>query len=357
MLPGTISTGRDGRTDGEVARMERDRAPTMRDVALRAGVGVGTVSRVVNGGNSVRPQTAARVKAAIDALGFRRNDIARALRPGMNSRMIALLLGDLTNPFYGAIAKTAVDVARAADYAVIVTMVDEDPAGEQRVVHDLLGRRMAGLMIVPDQGDHAYLAATLDAGTPVVFVDRPATGIEADVVLLDNDRGGYLATSHLIAHGHHRIAALVAPSYYTTGQRIRGYRRALRGADIEVDPSLVIALPEGSPEAARAATAALLDRPDPPTAIFATTNFVCEGALRAAGAANRPVAIVGFDDFRLADMLPLPATVVAGDVEEMGRRAAVRLLERIGGDDSPARRDVLPVALQARGSGEVAARA
>src|SRR4051794_38191574 len=268
----------------------------MRDVALRAGVGVGTVSRVVNGGNSVRPQTAARVQAAIDALGFRRNDIARALRPGMNSRMIALLLGDLTNPFYGAIAKTAVDVARAADYAVVVTMVDEDPLAEQRVVQDLLGRRMAGLVIVPDTSDHSFLQTTLDSGTPIVFVDRPGTGIDADVVLLDNDRGGFLATSHLLEHGHRRIAALIAPSYYTTGQRVRGYRRALRTAGVEIDPSLIIALPAGSPEAARAATFDLLGRRNPPTGIFASTNFLCEGALRAVASGGRPVAVVGFDD-------------------------------------------------------------
>lgn len=331
----------------------RGRQPTMRDVALRAGVGVGTVSRVVNGGASVRPQTAERVNAAIAALGFRRNDIARALRPGMSSRMIALLLGDLTNPFYAAIAKTAVDVTRAADYAVVLTMVDEDPGTEQRVVQDLLGRRMAGLMIVPDQGDHAFLQPVLSSGTPIVFVDRPATGIAADVVLLDNDRGGYLATSHLLAQGHRRIAALIAPSYYTTGQRIRGYRRALRAAGVAADPSLLVTLPEGSPDAAHAATLELLRRPDPPTAVFATTNFLCEGCLRAVGSARKRVAVVGFDDFRLADMLPLPATVVSGDVQEMGRRAATRLLARIAGDDGPPRREVLPVELRARGSGEI----
>src|SRR4051812_6153856 len=350
-----IRAGRRMARNGEVARVATDRPPTMRDVAVHAGVGVGTVSRVVNGGKSVRAQTAARVQAAIDELGFRRNDIARALRPGMNSRMIALLLGDLTNPFYGAIAKTAVDVARAADYAVVVTMVDEDPLGEQRVVHDLLGRRMAGLMIVPDQGNHAFLQGTLDSGTPIVFVDRPATGIDADVVLLDNDRGGFLATSHLLEQQHRRIAALVAPSYYTTGQRTRGYRRALRTAGVEVDPSLIVSLPDGSPESAHEATLELLRRRRPPTAIFATTNFLCEGALRAVAEVGRPTAVVGFDDFRLADLLPLPATVVAGDVQEMGRRAAVRLLERIKGDPAPPHRDVLPVHLHVRGSGEVPA--
>lgn len=327
----------------------------MKDVAVRAGVGLGTVSRVVNGGASVRPQTADRVNVAIAALGFRRNDIARALRPGMTSKMVALLVGDLTNPFYAAIAKTVVEVTRAAGFAVVVTMVDEDPSAEQRAVYDLLGQRVAGLMIVPDRGDHAFLQGTLDSGTPVIFVDRPASGIDADVVLLDNDRGGFLATSHLLEHGHRRIAVLVAPSYYTTGQRVRGYRRALRKSGVELDPSLVLTLPVGSPDEAHAATVELLCRLDPPTAIFATTNFVCEGTLRALTATRQRVAVVGFDDFRFADMLPLPATVVSGDVPEMGRRAAMRLLERIAGDDVPPTREVLPVVLTARGSGEVAA--
>lgn len=325
----------------------------MKDVAARAGVGLGTVSRVVNGGASVRPQTAARVNDAIAALGFRRNDIARALRPGMTSKMVALLVGDLTNPFYAAIAKTAVEVARAAGFAVVVTMVDEDAEAEQRAVHELLGRRVAGLMIVPDQGNHAFLQSTIDSGTPIVFVDRPVSGIDADVVLLDNNHGGYLATTHLLEHGHRRIAMLVAPSYYTTGQRLRGYRRALRDAGVAVDPSLIVTLPVGSADEAHMATSELLGAPDPPTAIFATTNFLCEGTLRALSTAGHRIAVVGFDDFRFADMLPIPATVVSGDVSEMGRRAAARLLERIAGEHGPTTRDVLPVALTCRGSGEV----
>ena len=218
----------------------------MRDVADRAGVGVGTVSRVVSGGGSVRPQTAARVNDAIAALSFRRNDIARALRAGMRSNLIAIVLGDLTNPFYATIAKAAVEVAGAAGFAVVVGTVAGDPLAEQRIVQDLLGRRTSGLMIVPDRGDHAFLQSVSTSGTPFVCIDRPASGIDADVVLLDNDRGGQLATSHLLEHGHRSIAVLVAPSYYTTGQRTRGYRKALQSAGVTVDPSLIVALPVGS---------------------------------------------------------------------------------------------------------------
>jgi LacI family transcriptional regulator len=327
--------------------------PTMRDVAFRAGVGVGTVSRVVNGGALVRPTTAERVLAAIAELGYRPNEIARALRPGKTAATIALLLGDLTNPFYAAIAKSAVEIARSAGYAVVVTMVDEDPSAEEQAVRDLLARHVAGLILVPDRSDHAFVREPLERGVPVVFVDRPASGSEADVVVLDNERGGYLAADHLAAQGHRRIAALVAPSYYTTGRRVRGFRRALRDRGIEWEPGLTVALPVGTAEAAFAATRQLVDSPDPPTALFATTNFVCEGALRAVRAVRRPPAVVGFDDFRFADLLPTPATVVAGDPAELGRRATELLLQRVSGDrDGAPERVVLPVRLIPRGSGE-----
>jgi len=325
----------------------------MRDVAIRAGVGLGTVSRVVNGGVSVRAQTADRVRTAIVELGFQRNEIARALRPGMNSAMLALLVGDLTNPFYASIAKAAVEVARKQGYAVVVSTVDEDPAAEQRAVRELLGRRVAGLMIVPDQGNHSFLRGDLATRTPVVFVDRPASGVQADVVVLDNDRGGWLATEHLIGNGHRRIAILVAPSYYTTGRRLRGYRRALRDAGLAPDAADVVRLPLGSSESASLATESLLDRPRPPTAVFATTNFLTEGAMRTVRARGAPTAVVGFDDFRFADLLPIPVSVVSGDVAEMGRIAAGLLLDRIAGDSAPPRRIVLPVHLIPRGSGEL----
>lgn len=326
----------------------------MRDVADRAGVGVGTVSRVVNGGASVRSVTADRVHRAIADLGYHRNDVARALRPGMTSSTIALLIGNLSNPFYAAIATSALDVARRAGYAVVLGSVDEDADAEQRAIRELFSRRIAGMLLVPVRPDTGFLQRAHRSETPVVLIDRPARGVEADAVVVDNFRGGYVATEHLIAHGHRRIAVLVAPSYYTTAQRANGYRRALRSAGLPVDPALVVALPAGTVEAAESATHELLGRRDGPTAVFATTNFLCEGALRALAASDRRLAVVGFDDFRLADLLPCPATVVAADAAELGRRATELLLRRVAGDRSPARREIVPVRLIARGSGELA---
>jgi len=330
-------------------------APTMRDVAERAGVGLATVSRVVNELGSVRPATADRVRAAIADLGFQRNEVARALRPGQHSRIIGLLLGDLTNPFYATLAKAAVAVANRARFAVVLTTVDEDPEVERQAIRELVGRRIAGLVIVPDQGDYRFLREEIGRQPlPVVFVDRPSAGAEADTVVLDNEGGGRMATAHLLAHGHRRIAVLVAPSYYTTGRRLRGYRRAMRDAGVGVDERLVVPLRLGTPEEAEAAMQGLVALVDPPTAVFCTTGFLAEGAIRAIGPATRSMALVGFDDFPLADLLPVPLTVVATDPERLAEAATELLLARIAGSTAAPVRVVLPVRMVERGSGEIA---
>jgi len=350
----TAGTARTGEGDG--LHVDEALVPTMRDVAERAGVGLATVSRVVNDAGSVRPATAERVRTAILELGFQRNEVARALRPGQHSRTIGLLLGDLTNPFYATLAKAAVAVANAARFAVVLSTVDEDPEVEQQAIRELLGRGIAGLVIVPDQGDYRFLQEASGRRTlPVVFVDRPSAGTDADTVVLDNEGGGRMATAHLLARGHRRVAVLVAPSYYTTGRRLRGYRRAMREAGVGVDERLVVALRHGTSEDAEAAVRRLLALVDPPTAVFCTTGFLAEGAVRALGRASGSVALVGFDDFPLADLLPVPLTVVATDPERLAETATELLLARVAGSTAPPQRVVLPVHLVERGSGEIPA--
>ncbi|MBA8793992.1 LacI family transcriptional regulator [Friedmanniella endophytica] len=351
--PPDLTAAADGSPEEPDGRGPLGRRPTMRDVADAAGVGLATVSRVVNGG-PVREDTATQVRQAIARLGFRRDEIARSLRPGQNSLTLGLTLGDLTNPFWSHLAKGAVEEARSAGYAVLVGTADEDPAGERRTIEDLVSRRVAGLIVAPGPGDHRYLAPERHGPrTPVVFVDRPARGLEADVVAVDNERGGRLATAHLIAHGHRRIAIVVAASYYTTGLRLRGYRRALRAAGLPVDEALEIRLPHGSVAEAADAARRLAALPDPPTAIFATTNFLTEGVLSALGPDYGRTALIGFDDFSFAGLLPTPVSVVAADSEQLGRRSIRLLLERIAGSREPYRREIEPVSLIARGSGEV----
>jgi LacI family transcriptional regulator len=327
----------------------------MRDVAREAGVSLKTVSRVVNGEAGVGPATAARVTAAIDALGYRRNEIARSLRPGQASATVGLVIGDAGNPFYSTIARAVEEVARRYRHLLITASSEDDPNREREVVQALTRHRVDGLLIVPAGrgGEQLYLQPEFRLGTPLVFVDRPPVGVEADTILIDNVGGARRAVEHLLAHGHRRIGVVGdAPSFSTVQERLAGYRQALATAGIPFEESLVRLSPHDTAEAESVASA-LLDGPDDVTAIFATNNRMSIGVLRALRTHRRRIALVGFDDFELADMLSTPVTVVRHDTAEMGRLAAERLFARLSGDDSPPRRLVLPTVLVPRGSGEI----
>jgi LacI family transcriptional regulator len=328
--------------------------PTMRDVARRAGVSLKTVSRVVNGEDGVRPDTTEKVNAAISALGFRRNDIARALRGGKRTRSLGLVIKDVANPFYSLIARGVEEVARTNDLLVISGCSDEDPARERHLIRSLCERRVDGLLIVPSGNDHRYLIPEINMGTPAVFIDRPPEdALQADVVLIDNAGGARAAVTHLIEHGHRRIACLVdLPGIFTARERRRGYDEALREHDVPVDESL-IRVGQHDVAGAESAMAELLALGDPPTAVFTGNNRLTVGALRAIQAAGAGTALVGFDDLELADMLATPVTVVAHYPAEMGRRAAGLLCRRMAGEELPPQRVVLPTHLIVRGSGEL----
>jgi LacI family transcriptional regulator len=207
---------------------------------------------------------------------------------------------------------------------------------------------------VPASGDHRYLLAELSSGTPVVFLDRPPRGVDADTVLLDNVGGARMAVEHLLAHGHRRIAFVGdGPALFTAAERLEGYRAALRDAGVAVDAALERA---GSHDtaAAEAAMRALLDLPPErrPTAVFAANNRNTVGALRAIAAAQTPPALVGFDDFELADMLARPVTVVRHAPDEMGRQAVELAYARLDGHEGLPRHRTIACELVQRGSGE-----
>jgi LacI family transcriptional regulator len=324
----------------------------MRDVASSANVSLKTVSRVVNGEPDVRPETAARVEAAIERLGFRRNEVAWSLRNG-RAGAVGLVIEDLANPFYSAIAGAVEDEAHDRGHALLIGSCEEDPARERALVLRLLRRWVDALLIVPAGDDHRYLLGEQHAGTPMVFIDRPPRGIDADTVLLDNLGGASMAVEHLIAHGHRRIGFVgESRDMYTTIERLTGYREALTGAGIEYSDELV-GISQGEHE--RAARE-LLQLPDDrrPTALFCADNRNTVGALRALRDAEHPVALVGFDDFELAELLAVPVTVVRYDTAELGAIAARLAYARIEGDEGMPSRSVVACELVARGSGEIA---
>ena len=325
---------------------------TMNDVAARAGVSLKTVSRVVNGEPGVLPATAERVAQAIAELGFRRNDSARQLRTG-RAAGIGLILEDVADPFYSVLTRAVEQVVRDNDCLLLTGSCDDDPDREQELAMALCERRVDGLLIVPSATDHSYLAHEIKAGVPVVFVDRPPINLAADVVLADNVGGVRDGINHLIAGGHRRIAYLGDdPAIYTARERLTGYRGALDAAGIPVDEALIV-MGRPEPIAIRAALDRLLSQPDAVTALFTGNNRLTTAVLRElSGRVDRP-ALVGFDDFELADLIAPGLTVVAQDPAGLGRVAATLLFDRLAGLSDAPRRVVLPTVLIPRGSGEL----
>jgi LacI family transcriptional regulator len=323
-------------------------------VARHAGVSLKTVSRVINGEPGVASTTATRVTGSIEALGFRRNDLARSLRQGRSSATLGLVIEDVANPFYSVIAQAVEEAARQRGFLLITGSCQEDPERERELVSALLRRRVDALLIVPAGTDHRYLLPELAAGVPAVFLDRPPQGLEADAVLLDNVGGAKRAVEHLIAHGHRRIACVTdAADLHTAAERLAGYRAALSAAGLPEDLALVRA---GVRDAVTASEVVreLLALPEDrrPTALFSANNRITVGAVGVL--ARHPVALVGFDDFELADVLAIPVTVIRDDPHRMGSVAAELAFARLDGDDRPPQRVVVPCELVERGSGEVA---
>jgi LacI family transcriptional regulator len=329
----------------------------MRDVAALAGVSLKTVSRVINDEPGVSPDRTARVSRAIEQLDFRPNLAASSLRrTDGRTASIGIILEDIANPYSAAVHRAAEDVARSHGLIVLAGSVDEDPDRERRLAMAFIARRVEGMIVVPTGADQRYLVNELRAGMAIVFVDRPPSRLDADVVLSANREGAASGVRHLVDHGHHRIAFLGdLTSIQTAQERFLGYTDAMTGAGLPVDPAYVVHDLRSS-ALAMVSTLGLLDGAAPPTAIFASQNLITIGVLRALRARmlEQRVAVVGFDDVPLADLLVPGVTVVAQDPARIGEIAATTLFRRIAGDRGPAVRRVVETTLIPRGSGEIA---
>jgi LacI family transcriptional regulator len=240
---------------------------------------------------------------------------------------------------------------------LIIGSCEEDPVRERELILALLRRRVDALLLVPAGSDQRWLERELSpATTPVVFLDRPPHGITADTVLIDNAGGARAAVEHLLAHGHRRIACVADPAeLFTASERISGYKAALAGAGIRQDPAL-LKLDARDADHAEQLVHELLDLQDPPTAIFTGHNRHTVGALRALRGREHEIALVGFDDFELADLLAMPTTVIRHDAARIGAEAAALAFDRLDGSRKPPQRIVVETELVPRGSGEVLAR-
>lgn len=327
----------------------------MKDVAARAGVGIKTVSRVVNGEGYVSTATAEKVQRAMAELHFRPDLAAGNLRRADGrSRSIALLLANVANPFDAAVHRAVEDIAHERNVVVLSASLDESAEREEPLVASFSTRRVDGLILMSARQSHAYLDADVRAGMPVVFVDRPPIELEADAVVADNAEGSRRAVEHLASFGHRRIAYFGdRAGLWTARERHRGYEAGLAAAGLQAD---VRGADDLTDEVmAEASVRAVLSSAEPPTAIFSAQNLVTIGAIRALRSLGleHQVALVGFDDVVLGDLLDPPVTVVAQDPARIGRAAAELTFGRIDGRDGPARQVVVPTSLLVRGSGEI----
>jgi len=328
----------------------------MREVAALAKVSIKTVSRVVNGESGVSPRLARQVEAATERLSYRHNLTASSLRRSDGrTATIGVVVEDVANPFSSALNRAIEDVAVQRGVLVLAGSSDEDADRERKLVSAFASRRVDGLIIQPSSDDHSYLMSERKAGTAIVFVDRPPAFFDADSVVTDNAAGVRRGVRHLVTQGHRRIGYIGdLHTIATAAERHRGYVDELADQKIEYDERLVRLDMQGI-ERAEAAAIELLREPNPPTALFTGQNLITIGAFRALRhlELHRRVALIGFDDILLADLLEPGITVIAQDPAAIGRTAAQVLFRRLDGDRSPSEHHIVLTRMITRGSGEI----
>lgn len=314
---------------------------TIYEVARLAGVSPATVSRVMNGMN-VSPERAKRVREAAEALSFRPSQVARTLRR-QNSEVIALVIPDIENPFFTSMARGVEDVAQAAGFSVVLCNTDEDHDKEARYLDVALSANVAGVILAA-AGDHSDVSELIGRGRPVVAVDRGPHGFDIDAVTVDNRAGGRAATRALLDQGYARIACITGPRDVETATgRADGWADAIKAAGAAVDSAL-LRYANFRVDGGEKAMAELLDLPEPPDAVFVANNLMSVGALQVLaerGMLPPRSGMAIFGDLPFVPLVPLPITVVHLPARLIGTTAATLLLERINGDDQPARTIVL----------------
>ncbi len=325
--------------------------PTLRDVARQAGVSPMTVSRVVNDSGPVSPALRSRVEQALAETGYVPNIVARNLR-ARRTDTIALLIPDMTNPFFTLLAQGVETAAREAGISLLLANSDEREDEERRLVPMLLQRQVDGLLIIPAGGCAEIARRCREQGVPLVVVDRRPEVSDVDVVRADSEAGALELGRLLLGLGHRRMAVLTGPSSVPTAtDRVSGFGQAFDEADL---PTPDVTYGAYTIDSGHEMALAVMRREPRPTAIFAANNFIAIGVLHALGELGlrvpQDVAVVGFDDLPQA-MVTFPfLTVAAQPAVEMGRRAVALLIARLADPDGERQEIVLPTELVVRRS-------
>lgn len=333
------------------------KALTVKDVARHAGVSPMTVSRTLAGVSSVREDLQQLVFAAVRELGYVRNETARSLRPGQPSGLIGVVITNLEDPYFSMFAVGVEQAVAQSGRRVLLGNSGADPSRERQLISDFIARKVDGLVVAPIGRSSEHLQHDRLAGVPLVLAANLVQGLDVDAVLIDDLDGAIRATLSLLDAGHTRVAFIdIDPAASVGSQRLDGFRRAHQMRGIEVDPDLVIESDRQASEAGDLLQR-LFDQDRPPTAIFAVNNRNALAVLREVGrrlregvAPNELPELACFDGLELADLMPIPITLVEHSPRQLGLEVGALLVSRLNADAevddaSPSRIIKLPVEL------------
>lgn len=308
---------------------------TLRDIASLTGFSINTVSRALNNKEEVNTDTRTKILAAATQFGYRPNRLAKGLRSNKTGT-IGIVVTDVANPFFSALVKGIARAARELDYSIILQDSDENYAGEEEAIQVLLAEQVDGILITPVQSQQETIERLAKAHFPFVLVGRYFHDLDTNYVVPDDYQGGFIATDHLLKQGHRRIAMVNGPLHISSArERFQGFSDALAKYAIPVDKSLVstgaLTVEEGL-DLARS----ILKRVPRPSAIVCYSDFVAFGVMQAIREIGlsipEDIAVVGFDDVRMASCLQVPLTTIQSPKEELGRQAMQLLVHRLEKD-------------------------
>ncbi|MFJ5717863.1 LacI family DNA-binding transcriptional regulator [Neobacillus sp. NPDC093127] len=303
---------------------------SIKDIAKASGVSVSTVSRVLNGKDRVSENTRKQVLKVIEELNYVPSNVAVSMVK-KETKMIAVIVPDIINPFYTAVIKGTEEYARSQGYFTLVFSTNDNKEEEEEFFKGFLSKIVDGIIIVPASTDIDFYA---NFKKPIVLVDRYIEGSKYDGVVIDNFDGAYQATKHFIEKGHKDIAIISGPTEFNIGKdRFWGYERALKENHLNMNPNY-IKKGDWFEDNGYHSTLQLLDLENPPTAIFASNNLTCVGCIKALNdrkvEVGKEISLIGFDDNELANFVSPKITIIRRPTSEMGSTATRLLLERKG---------------------------
>lgn len=341
--------------------------PTIVDVAAHAGVSLATASRALSNYGRVSAKTVEKVQMAAQELGYRPNEVARAMRVGSTKTIGLVIIADFTNAFFDRVTKSIVDTARTVGYQVLITNTDEDIEVERRAVQTLLDKQVDGLIIVPSLAkEHPHLTEEALGGKPIVVIDRLPDGVTSTSVTTNDFDGTVQAVRNAASLGHDKLGFLISafgvhghtqerPTLMLSSvtDRVEGYLHGAASCGIPKRNQLWV-YAEDEPSASESAVAYMLDRPHPPTVIFTSNNDMALAVLKVAGnrrlVIGKDLSLVTVDDSQWAAAIVPGITVVARPVEELGSLAVHKLIGHITNPEQQFESLVLQTELIARES-------